>query len=164
MKIKVDEAQNSHIQSSGLSNTESVKAAPSRQDLINRLEWNNGGMGHGICSFASSMLWAMNRPKHPRGEDDLQSIVAVSGPPDKYTDEELAALVAFSDEQTADYDKMFNWRLGANLICINKFDETSWMRKRLSWEYGPMFSTSLEDALSTFRETQPTASVSAQQP
>lgn len=124
----------------------------SRDDLINRLQWNDGGMGHGICTVASSMMWAMSRPKEPRGADDLKSVVAVSGPPAKYTDEELAALVEFSDERTAKYDAMFNWRLGANLICINKLSDGAWMRKRLSWESGPMMSPTLREALDVFKE------------
>lgn len=123
-----------------------------RQQMIDRLQWNDGGMGHGICAVASSMMWAMSRPKEPRGTDDLKSVVAVSGPPDKYTDEELKTLVEFSDERTAKYDAMFNWRLGANLICVNKLGPDCWMRKRLSWEYGPMVSSTLQEALDVFKD------------
>lgn len=123
-----------------------------RQELIDHLQWNDGGMGHGVCAVASSMMWAMNRPKEPRGADDLKSIVAVSGPPKKYTDEELAALVEFSDAQTRKYDEMFSWRLGANLICVNKLSEDAWMRKRLSWEHGPMVSPTLNEALEVFKD------------
>jgi hypothetical protein len=123
-----------------------------RKAMINRLQWNEGGMGHGVCAVASSMMWAMSRPKEPRGADDLKSVVAVSGPPTKYTDEELALLIEFSDERTAKYDAIFNWRLGANLICINKLDNGCWMRKRLSWEYGPMVSPTLQDAIGVFKD------------
>lgn len=120
--------------------------------MIERLQWNEGGMGYGVCAVGNLMLWAMSKPKEPRGADDLKSIVAVSGSADRYTDKELAALVQFSDEQTAKYDAMFRWRLGANLICINKLDDDCWMRKRLSWECGPMVSPTLEEALSVFQE------------
>ena len=123
-----------------------------RQEMINRLQWNDGGMGHGICTVASSMMWAMGKPKEPRGADDLKSVVAVSGPPNKYTDDELNALVEFSEQRTANYDKMFNWRLGANLICINKISDDCWMRKRLSWEYGPMASPTLQEAIAVFND------------
>lgn len=123
-----------------------------REEMINRLQWNDGGMGHGICTVASSMIWAMSRPKEPRGADDLKSVVAVSGPPTKYTDEELATLVQFSDERTAKYDAMFYWRLGANLICINKLDSGCWMRKRLSWESGLMVSPTLQEAIEVFKD------------
>lgn len=153
----IDDALLTKQNQSALPNAQEVAAVAAfqhqrRQEMIDKLQWNDGGMGHGICAVASSMMWAMSRPEHPRGEDDLKSIVTVSGPPDKYTDEELAALVEFSDQRTAKYDKIFNYRLGANLICINKLDERAWMRKRLSWEYGPMISPTLQEALDTFKD------------
>lgn len=120
--------------------------------MIKQIEWNEGGMGFGLCAVASSLRWSLARPNEPRGADDLKSVVAVSGPPSKYTDEELAALVEFSAERTAKYDEMFNWRLGANVICINKLDSGCWMRKRLSWEYGPMSSPTLQEALDVFKD------------
>ncbi len=120
----------------------------SRQELIAKLEWNQGGTGFGICSFAMAAIWAEDRP----GPDkpDLKSIVAVNGPPDKYTDEELAKIVAFAERKTAAYDQMYRWRRGANLILINKHDTgigTLWLRKRLSWDHGPMYSATLDEAL-----------------
>lgn len=125
-----------------------------RTDLIDKLLWNNGGTGFGICAFANSMSWTMSKPKEPHGSDDLKSIVAVSGPPDKYTDEELQTLVAFSERRTADYDKMYKWRLGANLICIDKYSDNNWLRKRLSWDRGPMYSPTLSEALAVFEVTE----------
>lgn len=122
-----------------------------RQELIDQLMWNSGGMGFGICSVASSFIWATSRPKSK--ENDLKSVVAVSGPPDKYTDEELEKLVEFSNRKTANYDEIFNVRMGANLICIDKNvgpGGHNWMRKRMSWEYGPMYSDTIEDAMATF--------------
>lgn len=53
-----------------------------REEMIEQLEWNSGGTGNGICAVANSFLWSTSRPKHPRGDDDLKSIVAISGPPD----------------------------------------------------------------------------------
>lgn len=99
---------------------------PTREELIEKLEWNSGGYGFGICSFASSMMWSMDAP----GPDkpDLKSIVAVSVPQDKYTDEELQKIVAFSERQTARYDQMFRWRRGANLILLDKQRDGGWMR------------------------------------
>lgn len=123
-----------------------------REETIERLLWNDGGMGYGVCAVASSMMWAMSKPKEPHGADDLKSIVAISGPPEKYTDAELATLVAFSDRRTADYDRMFKWRLGANLICIDKMDNGCWFRKRLSWQMGPMASETLDEAIAVFEE------------
>ena len=116
-----------------------------RQEMIDSLMWNSGGHSFGICSFANSMRWAMDAPGP--GKPDLKSIVAVSGPPEKYTDEELEKLVKFSQEATAHYDEMFTCRRGANLILFDKFDNGCWLRKRLSWEYGPMFSDALDAAI-----------------
>ena len=130
-----------------------------RQELIDRLQWNNGGTGYGICSVGNALLWAAQQPKEPRGADDLKSVVAISEPADRYTDEELTALVAFSDEMTADYDRLFAWRLGANMICIAKTSDRQWMRKRMSWEYGPMASPTLQEALDVFRDKPALASV-----
>lgn len=121
-----------------------------REEMIGKLQWNDGGMGFGICTVANSMLWHTSKPKHPRGEDDLKSVVGISGPPENYTDEELAKLVEFSEQRTAKYDEMFLWRLGANMILINKLSSGSWMRKRLSWEYGPMVSPTLDEAIAVF--------------
>ena len=118
-----------------------------RQEMIEELEWNSGGYGFGICEIANSMLWAMDRP----GPDkpDLKSIVAVSGPPDRYTDDELEKLVALSRRVTARYDEMFRYRRGANLILIDKPKESNgkWLRKRLSWNRGPMYSNTLDEAI-----------------
>lgn len=122
----------------------------SREELIRKIMWNSGGYGFGICSMASSMLWAMDQPGP--GKPDLPSVVAVSGPPEKYTDAELERLVRFSEERTVDYDRMFNVRRGANLILIDKIsaEGNCWMRKRLSWEFGPMHSPTLEEAVTVF--------------
>jgi hypothetical protein len=124
-----------------------------RQEMVDRLEWNHGGGGFGICREANSMMWAMERPKEPHGADDLKSIVAVSAPADEYSDEELKKLVEFSERQTFEYDQRFRGRLGANVILIGKkFEETRWYRKRLSWESGPMYSDSLDEAIAVFEK------------
>ena len=117
-----------------------------RQELIEKITWNNGGYGFGICAVGNALLWALDRP----GPDnpDLKSIVAVTGPLDKYTDEELARLAEFSEKKTAEYDKMFKWRRGANLILFDKDVKTGqWLRKRITWTMGPMWSTTLEEAI-----------------
>lgn len=119
-----------------------------RDEMIAKLMWNQGGMGYGVCT--TGMMAIQNSMRPQSKEDDWISIVAVSGPPEKYTDEELEKLVAFSEAQTARYDKIFNYRMGCNLICINKVDSGSWMRKRQSWEYGSMFSETLDDAIAVF--------------
>ena len=123
-----------------------------RDEMIERIQWNDGGMGFGICAVGNSMAWSLSRPKEPHGADDLKSVVAVSGPPSKYTDGELATLVEFSDARTAKYDEMFRWRVGANLICINKLETGCWMRKRLTWEAGQMVSKTLQEALDVFKD------------
>lgn len=40
--------------------------------------------------------------------------------------------------------------MGANLICISKYDEDKWMRKRMSWDIGAMFSDTLDEAIAVF--------------
>jgi hypothetical protein len=119
--------------------------ANNRKELVARIMWNNGGTGFGLCRVAGMILHEMQRP-----DPDWISVVAVSGPPEKYTDEELEKLADFSDRRTARYDKMFNVRAGANAICIDKVNDTCWMRKRMSWEYGPMHSPTLTEAMAVF--------------
>jgi hypothetical protein len=94
------------------------------------------------------MAWAMDSPG--KGKPDLKSIVAVSGPPEKYTEEELKELVAFSKRMTADYDRMFIYRRGANMVCIDKTPDGRWMRKRLTWEIGAFYSDTLKEAIAVF--------------
>lgn len=131
-------------------NKKEITMLLSRQEMIGKLEWNRGGYGFGICSVASSMLWAMDAPGP--GKPDLKCIVAVSGSPEKYTDEELAKIVVFSERVTAKYDTMFRYRRGANLILLDKSSdlnsEIKWMRKRLTWTQGPMWSDTLDEAIS----------------
>ncbi len=124
-----------------------------RQELIDALMWNTGGWGFGICAVASAALWASREPLTKAG--DLRSVVAVMGPPEQYTDDELAKLVAFSEERTKKYDEMFDVRMGCNLTLIGKAaysgDNPRWLRKRLTWNAGPMYSDSLDDALEVMR-------------
>ena len=120
----------------------------SREELIKELMWNIGGNGFGICSVANSLSWALDRPGP--GKEDLPSVVLVNAPVERYTDTELRWLVAFSQYVTAKYDNRNRWRRGANLIIIGKpeRDDGYWLRKRLSWDHGPMHSKTLLDALS----------------
>jgi hypothetical protein len=120
--------------------------ALTRQEMIDRLEWNGGGYGFGVCAFAGMMSWALDEPGP--NKPDLKSIVAVSGPPAKYTDEELTKLVTFAESKTARYDAMFRVRRGANLVLFDKREfDGKWMRKRLTWDMGPMYSDTLDDAI-----------------
>lgn len=118
-----------------------------REAMIAKLMWNaeDAGFGFGICSVGASMAWAMDAPGP--NKPDLPSIVLIGGPPDKYTDDELAKLVAFSEQATADYDSRFRYRRGANLLCINKSGDGRWLRKRMTWEIGPMYSITLDHAI-----------------
>ena len=129
-----------------------------RKQLEDALLWNSGGTGFGICRVAGMDIWASRRPEHPRGEDDLPFTVAVMGPKEKYTYSELLKLFRFSWRRTEEYDRMFRWRLGANLIHINKQvsnQGATWMRKRMSWEYGPMWSETLDEAIAVFEQPIP---------
>lgn len=116
-----------------------------RQELIDQLEWNSGGHGLGLCSFGNAILWRQSRPGP--GERDLKGIVAVSCPQESYTDEELAKIAEFNKRLTAKYDEMFRVRMGANLILIGKMDNGRWLRKRLTWEIGSMYSDTLDEAI-----------------
>lgn len=122
----------------------------SRDELIKELVWNSGGYGFGICSFAASMMWSEDRPTPEK--PDFNAIVAVNTPPEKYTDAELRWLVKFSRHVTAKYDSHgHSYRRGANMIIIGRPEHPngSWLRKRMSWTHGPMYSRTLLDALST---------------
>jgi hypothetical protein len=112
-----------------------------RETLIDQLEWYTDDVP------PEDHMW--------RRRGRLKSIVIVKGPPNGYSDEELESLVAFSERQTADYDTMWNprdqvrARDGCNAILIGKVFE-KWMRKRLSWYIGPMFSETLAEAMEVF--------------
>ena len=118
-----------------------------REEMAAKVLWNTGGHGLGICSVAIGALWGMDTPSAER--PDYPSMVAVNGNPEDYTDEERIKIVAFSERVTAHYDKMFNCRRGCNLIIIGKptTPDGKWFRKRLTWQYGPMYSSSLDEAL-----------------
>jgi len=116
----------------------------SREEKIEKLEWNSGSCGFEVCEF-DSIIGEMDRPGPDR--PDLKSIVAVSGPSDKYTDEELDKIFAFSERITACYDEMFCYRRGANLFLLDKEGNGLWMRKRLTWRTGHMHSKTLDEAL-----------------
>jgi hypothetical protein len=116
-----------------------------RKKLIEKLMWNEGGSGYGICSVAGMMLHTMTDKS-----SDIPSIVAIGGSPDDYTTEELEKLVRFSSRMTEDYDTRYRDRQGANLIIIHKIEKDHWIRKRMSWEIGPMFSETLDEAIAIF--------------
>jgi hypothetical protein len=118
----------------------------SRDELIELLMWHEGGDGF-AGNIALSMAWALDQPGPER--PDLQSIVSIKGPPEKYTDEELRTLLEFSQRRTSRYDEMFTVRRGANLILFDKPEYLGgvWKRKRLTWTHGPMTSPTLEEAI-----------------
>lgn len=120
-----------------------------RDELIAGLMWNTGGNSYGLCEVASMALQTMKSPSAER--PDWKLVVIISVTEAAYTDEELRLLYLFSIEQTVQYDRIFQYRTGANMICISKFDADTWSRKRQSWDMGPMESATLEDALDTFR-------------
>ena len=117
-----------------------------RHTLIDQLEWLVNP-----DEFPDNHMW--------RHRGRLKSIVLVKGPADQYADDELEALVAFSDRQTADYDRLLQTasqvkaRDGCNAIVIGKCSDeisTRWLRHRLSWHIGPMFSPTLAEAMEVF--------------
>lgn len=82
--------------------------------------------------------------------------VTVGYTPARYTDAELALLVAFTQARQASYrarcgEASLDW--ADNFISIEKdtdFDTVRWGRKRNSWREGVMHSPSLPEALATF--------------
>ena len=85
-----------------------------------------------------------------RKEKGPKSVVAVSWPPEKYTDEEIQKLYKFSVAETERYDKRVKTRVGANLIVFDKYEDGQWLRKRLTWEIGEMTSETLNEAIEVF--------------
>jgi hypothetical protein len=78
---------------------------------------------------------------------DLTSTVAVVGPADKYTTEELTKIVACAEKLDAQYDRLFPFRRGCNMTVFDKDAPDWWLRKRFSWYMGPMYSESLDEAI-----------------
>jgi len=104
----------------------------SRESLEARLLFNSGGYSFGT---GGSLAWSFSSGHAP----DLPSVVAITGPAEKYTDTELQTLADVSDALTAAYDEQWTERRGANLWIVDKVDYDTprpWMVKRLTWEYG----------------------------
>ena len=118
-----------------------TEVAMTREQAIGRLMWNHGGAGMGVCAVGN-LLAAMGSGRR------LPSCVAVSGPAENYTDEELAKLVEFSDAKTRRHIEICGSVLeGDNLTCIGKLHGGRWLSKKQSWDFGRMFSDSLDDAI-----------------
>jgi hypothetical protein len=130
----------------------SPHCSPTKQRIADKLMWlaPDSGLGLGVCSIGNSDIWSSQRPSGI--EPDWKSVVFIKGPHEKYTIEELKKLLKFSQEKTAKYDKMFKVRMGANIIIIDKQSSVRWLRKRMTWEYGPMHSETLDEAIATFME------------
>lgn len=128
----------------------------SRDELIDAIMWNSGGYGYGVCSFANMMA-------HRLSTVEPKSVIAVCAEtPDeieKYTDEELRKLAAFSRECTDAYRSYFGTCAGVNYIIFDKLigwrkDQPEvWLRKRASWEVGTMHSLSLDEAIAHMRSS-----------
>ena len=76
-----------------------------REELLKRFVWNDGGYGFGVCAVGNALIWRNDRPRD--GEPDLPSTVFLCGDPAKYSDEELSKLAEFADGQDWRYDQMF---------------------------------------------------------
>ncbi|MBI2124347.1 hypothetical protein HYT92_01010 [Candidatus Pacearchaeota archaeon] len=115
----------------------------------------DSGTGFGLCEVAGQLIWNMQKPrkfnpKTGRFNDDWASIVAVIGPKLKYFDWELEKIIPFAEKLTLEYDKRFRYRMGCNLIIFEKREDGRWLRKRMSWTEGAMYSESLDDAIKIF--------------
>ena len=118
-----------------------------RQAMESRLTWNSGGYS---LSGMAGLTWGLiDGP-------DIPSTVAVSGPPSRYTDDELSKIVAFAEWQDARYDKLFRVKRGCNGILFDKLDWLStrpvrWMVKKFTWESGYESHATLDDAITWMR-------------
>jgi hypothetical protein len=122
-----------------------------RQELEEMIMWNEGG--HTIGDIGLQLNHIMDRPGP--NNPDTKSIVALGLPREKYTDEELEKIVAFAQRVTSRYDRMYPYRRGANFILLDKRDDGMWLRKRLSWMAGAMYSTSVDHAIAIMSEKHP---------
>jgi hypothetical protein len=127
------------------------KVTTIRQELEEKIMWNGGG--HTIGDIGLQFHHAMDEPGP--NKPDLKSIVALGLPRYKYTDEELEQIVMFAERVTSRHDRMFRYRRGANFILLDKRDDGMWLRKRLSWITGAMYSTSLSHAIAIMSEKHP---------
>jgi hypothetical protein len=128
-----------------------------RHRMIREMVWltPDSGGGFGCCSFGASFIWGDQMPskEHP----DWKSTVFVKGPAEKYSLRELRKLHRFSKKKTVEYDRLFSVRMGANAIVMDKVqhdfsENTSWLRKRMSWEMGTMYSKTLDEAIAVFMQ------------
>lgn len=107
-----------------------------RDELIKKLQWNNGGMSYGVASVGNFFAVVLSKKTLP-------SSVVVSTPHTDYTDDELRELVDFSEEATKQHNKVCGEvRVSDNLICVSKIGE-QWCVKRVSWDhaqYRPTFT------------------------
>ena len=127
----------------------------SREHLEEALLWNSGGNGWG-GNVGVFLAWALDEPRYPRGKDDLKSVVAIGTPKEEWTEDELKQLLDFSREHTAEYDEMFRWRRGCNLITIRKVryadGKVRYNGSRASWTIGgPAWGDTLEEVFKRFR-------------
>lgn len=100
-----------------------------RDELIKKLQWNNGGMSLGIAPIGAMFASLFN-------QKELPSSLVVSCPAEDYTDEELEQLVKFSEDVTAQHKKSVGKVLSSdNLVCVAKVGK-EWTVKRLTWDHG----------------------------
>ena len=117
-----------------------IKQSPTRQQLIDALMWSDGGTGWGVCAIGNMLAAKMNA-------NEIRSCVTVQGNPDDYTDEELEKLVAFSKERSEYHRRICGNILSSDNLTIIRKNKNNWLRKRRSWEYGPMYSNTLDEAI-----------------
>lgn len=111
-----------------------------RQSLIDQIMWSDGGSGWGICAIGNMMMAQQSKRA-------MKSIVSLQGSPDEYTDEELGKVVEFSKVRDERHRLICGEILmGDNVIVLRKMG-SKWLRKRMTWNIGPMFSDSLDEAL-----------------
>lgn len=120
--------------------TDEQIAEASREQLVEQLLWSEGGASWGVCAVGNMVAAVMTR-------QEIKSCVTVQGDPADYTDEELRKLVKFSRDQSAVHVRVCGNILSSDNLYILRKEKSSWLSKRRSWEFGRMYSPSLDDAI-----------------
>ncbi|MDD3371170.1 MAG: hypothetical protein PHE27_05015 [Alphaproteobacteria bacterium] len=85
----------------------------------------------------------------PRKQKDMASLVCVVGGRADYTKGEIALLEGFADAHMAWDDGLSKDKRDAAYVFFRKCEDGRWERRKETWEKGPFFSPTLEDALTT---------------
>ena len=116
-----------------------------RNEMVKKILWlsDRSGASFGVTSFASMAIW-------DESEEELKSVVAITGPSNKYSDEEIQKLYKFSVERTKKHDKICRSRIITDMIIFDKMSPDFWYRAKMDWNVGSLVSETLDDAIAFF--------------